>query len=93
MRHTLLFSFTNADLHSTDLSVALPIIVNAVFNGVNLTNANLTNAKIDGDTNFQGTDLSTANLTNVEWVNGTIVCPDGTHAYQNGDTCIGHLTP
>jgi hypothetical protein len=77
-------NFTNTNLtnvNATDASFVLSNLANA-----NLTNANLTNASLD-----QATGLTTATLTGATWSNTT--CPDGTNSDNNGNTCVGHLTP
>ena len=51
---------------------------------------NFTNAVFNGAT-FLGTDLSAATLTGAIW--NETECPDGSLSQNNGNTCIGHLTP
>ena len=43
------------------------------------------------DLDLTGVDLEGRAMINVTWTN--VTCPDGTNSTDNGDTCIGHLTP
>jgi len=42
------------------------------------------------DANLSGAFLLDANLTNVYWYN--TICPDGTNADDNGNTCENNLS-
>jgi uncharacterized protein YjbI with pentapeptide repeats len=53
--------------------------------GANFKNAHFTNV------DFTYTNLSSALLTGATWSN--TICPDSTNSDNNGNTCIGHLTP
>lgn len=76
-------NFTDADFTNANLrSVAFNL---STLTGVNLTSADLSHATLSGAT------LTNANLTNVIW--DATICPDNTNSDDNGNTCIGHLTP
>lgn len=64
---------------------------NAVMLGANLQNTNFTNADFTNADLRYTTNISTATLTGVIWSN--TICPDETNSDNNGNTCIGHLTP
>jgi uncharacterized protein YjbI with pentapeptide repeats len=91
--------FINAELTGTVLSATN--LSNANFTGANLSgtsvnlanflNTNLTNANLTSADLFGATNMDTATLTGVTWSNTT--CPDGTNSDNNGNTCVGHLTP
>lgn len=74
----------NANLQNNDLS-------NGSFQNANLQNTNFTNANFSAADFLGAQNMDTANLTGVTWNNTT--CPDGTNSDNNGNTCIGHLTP
>lgn len=62
---------------------------NSNLNNINFTGANLAGAFLIGST-FTG-----STVTGVTWVEGSnsAMCPDATRASDNGNTCVGHLTP
>ena len=87
-------SFDNVAIYASDLRGAnfsnvtthnLQIGDNTTMTGANLSNAHFI------DSYFVGTDLTGANLAGVIWTNTS--CPDQTNSDNNGNTCIGHLTP
>ncbi len=92
-------SFVNADL--SDTQMLYMNFMNADLSNVNLyhsylyfanfTNANLTNVNFTLAYLLSATGMDTATLTGAMW-SGTI-CPDGTNSDDNGNTCVGHLTP
>lgn len=72
---------TRNDSFDTDtLYLQNDIATNADFSGSHFTNSD-----------FTGTDLTPVDLTNVSWDN--TICPDGTNSNDNGNTCVGHLSP
>ncbi len=77
-------NFQDANLSGSNLSGITSS--DAHFQNTNLTNVNFTNANLSTDT-----DMDTATLTGVIWSNTT--CPDGTNSNDDGNTCVGHLTP
>lgn len=76
-------NFTNADFRDLTLN-------NVTIIGSNLTSTNFTNTHFAGS-NLSGTDLTHAILTSASWLN--TICPDLTNSDNNGNTCLGHLTP
>ncbi len=76
-------NLSNIDLSNRTLN-------DIVFYASNLTNVNFSNSTL---TRFdlRQTNMTGANLTGVTWVN--TLCPDETNSDNNGNTCIGHLTP
>ncbi|MEO5499006.1 MAG: pentapeptide repeat-containing protein [Candidatus Saccharimonadales bacterium] len=57
--------------------------INSNFSGADLSNTSLIGV-------FAGAQMSTATLTGATWDTNT-TCPDGTRAYDHGDTCIYNL--
>ena len=95
--------FTRADL--TDSIGNATIFAGTLMRGANLTNANLagsnfTNSDFTGanltGTHLEGADLSRAifaeatGLETIHW-DGTTTCPDGSHGWDHGDTCLNNL--
>lgn len=93
-------TFTNAKFNKANIS--------GQWINSNFTNANFTNATIllrnPGNDNFTNADFTNANLTGTNFISGggndftgavwsNTICPDGTNSNNNGNTCIGHLTP
>lgn len=73
--------FTNATLTGADLSYAVHTTsTEAVFNGANLTGADL-----------RGTLLDVNEINGVIW-GDTTLCPDFSVSLANGSTCVGHTT-
>ncbi len=66
---------------------------------VNFTDADFTGVQFDSaagpfivqGSNFTGADLSGADLSGFTW--DDTICPDGTNSNDNGNTCVGHVTP
>lgn len=79
----------NADLAGANLSQANLAGV-SLQNG-NLTGANLTDATFGDSANLFGADFSGAVLTGINWGVFDNECPDGTHSFNEGGTCLGHL--
>ncbi len=78
----------NSNFADVDLS-------NRTIEGVGMqystfANTDLTSSHFDGS-NLTGADLGQAILVNTTWTNSA--CPDGSSSDDNGNTCIGHLTP
>jgi uncharacterized protein YjbI with pentapeptide repeats len=71
----------------------------AKFTGANLQYTYFMNAELDGvdfsDSDLTGALFDGANLTNVNWGDGnsSTICPDGTYAARNDNSCIKNLTP
>lgn len=76
-------NFSGADM--SDLHIS-----SMFFNDSNFTGTDLSNVHFDNAT-LTGSDMSAAILTGAAWT--TTICPDGTNSDDNGDTCVGHLTP
>lgn len=75
-------NFTNANISGLTIGFT---VNNANFSGTNMSNITFDSA------NLLGSSMATATLTGATWSNTT--CPDGTNSDNNGNTCIGHLTP
>ncbi len=71
-------NFSNATISTVDF-------MRSNFSNANLTNAQLSNMRLDHS------EMSTANLANTTW--SGVVCPDLTASEDNGNTCVGHLSP
>jgi uncharacterized protein YjbI with pentapeptide repeats len=90
---TGLSSLNNTNVSGVDFTDANMAAV--AFNNVNATNANFTNVSFV-NAGIDNTDLTGANFTGSDvsqtfWTN--VTCPDGTNSDNNGNTCVGHLTP
>jgi hypothetical protein len=93
-----LASLNNANLTSAFLDDANLTRVNlsgATFSFTYMVNANLTDAFLENatfsDSTLSGVNMTGATLTGVTW--SSTYCPDGTNSDDDGNTCIGHLTP
>lgn len=82
-------SFQNTTLASTNFTAASA--EGTGFQNANLTNGNFTNANFTYADFTGATNMDTTTLTGVTWDN--TICPDGTNSNDNGNTCVGHLTP
>ena len=79
-------SLSGANLSAVDLTgsnLSDAVLTNADLSGANLTNVNFVGADLGG-ANFTGADI-----TGVEWAGA--ICPDGTTAQSNGNTCANNL--
>jgi len=82
-------SISNSNLTNANFSTSK--LEQAIFNNSDLQNVNFSGANLES-VKFTGAQhMDTANLTGVTWSN--VTCPDGTNSDDNGNTCIGHLTP
>jgi len=62
-----------------------------LLQGANFTGAHLDNADFSCQ-DLQGVDLShVASISGAYW--DSVLCPDGTMSYDDGNTCEGHLAP
>ena len=72
------------------------VLRGADLSGADLTSADLSLADLSGadltDSHLLGASMSTAIVFGVKWGSFT-TCPDGTTSFDNGRTCVGHLTP
>ena len=77
-------NFTGADLSNLTIG-------NSNFGGSDFSDANFTNSSLTNVGFANATGLDSANLSGVTW--SGVNCPDQTNSDDNGNTCIGHLTP
>lgn len=78
-----------ADFEGTILKNASLKAVTAM--GANFVGSDLSGVNFEDAGLYGATGLTTTNLVGASWSN--TLCPDGTNSDNNGDTCIGHLTP
>lgn len=89
--HGANFSGSNLDsvkIDYTDLSDAN--FTNAILTTINSPNVNFDHANFT-NANLGSSNFPNANFSSVIWSN--TICPDQTNSDNNGNTCIGHLTP
>ena len=95
-------NFTDVDFSGSNLLGLWDMsnYTNAKMNDLTLDSVSLSSSNMSGtdftnthfiSTQLQYSDLSSAILTGATWTNTT--CPDTTNSNDNGDTCLGHLTP
>lgn len=85
--------FSNSDLDSATLPLNPNFRDSRLYN-TKMTNLDLRNANFSGSS-LTGADFSGSDITGVIWQDpnggGQTLCPDGTSAVSNGNTCVGHL--
>ena len=85
---TSTLGFLNSNLTSANMSF---LDKSSNPGQLGFTNSNLTQVNFTGVNLIRDTGLDSATLTGVIWSN--TLCPDGTNSDNNGNTCVGHLTP